>query len=113
MIKNILPDKSGNPESLKKNNRNSSKAFQLMCPWLAKICLARSTDCFIYRSVIQVTSQKTLCRKGFTSNLRHFYMKVVATIIPTDLVTNSLLYSFCPFLQTKNKNLVFSKLVVW
>ena len=31
------------------------------------------------------------------------------TIIPTDLVTNSLLFSLCPFLQTKNKNQVFSK----
>ena len=30
MIKNTLPDKSGNPESVKKINRNSSKAFQLM-----------------------------------------------------------------------------------
>ena len=30
MIRNTLPDKSGNPESLE-NNHNSSKAFQLMC----------------------------------------------------------------------------------
>ena len=29
--KNTLPDKSGNPESIK-NTCNSSKAFQLMCP---------------------------------------------------------------------------------
>ena len=40
-------------------------------------------------------------------------MKIIVTIIPTDLVTNMLLSSLCPFLQTKNKNLVFSKLVVW
>ena len=40
-------------------------------------------------------------------------MKIIVTIIPTSLVTNFLLFSFSPFLQTKNKNLVFSKLVVW
>ena len=30
-------------------------------------------------------------------------MKIIATIIPTDLATNSLLASFNPFLQTKNR----------
>ena len=40
-------------------------------------------------------------------------MKIIVTIIPTDLVTNSILSSFCFFLQTKNKNQVFSNLVVW
>ena len=28
-------------------------------------------------------------------------MKMIVTIIPTDIVTNLLLSSFCPFLQTK------------
>ena len=32
---------------------------------------------------------------------------MIATIIPTDLVTNSFLSYICPFLQTKNKNHVF------
>ena len=40
-------------------------------------------------------------------------MRIIVAIIPTELVTNSLLYFFCPFLKTKNKNPVFSKLVVW
>ena len=40
-------------------------------------------------------------------------MKTIATITPTDLVTNFLLSSFCSFLQTKNKNQDFTKLVVW
>ena len=35
-------------------------------------------------------------------------MKIIVTIIPTDLVTNLFLSSFFPFLQTKNKNLVLS-----
>ena len=30
-------------------------------------------------------------------------MKIIVTSIPTDLVTSSLLCSFCSFLQTKNK----------
>ena len=30
-------------------------------------------------------------------------MKIIANIVPTDLVTSSLLSSFCPFLQTKKK----------
>ena len=38
-------------------------------------------------------------------------MKIIVTMIPTDLVKNLFLSSFCPFLQTKNKNLVFSGLV--
>ena len=33
-------------------------------------------------------------------------MKIIVTIIPTDLVTNSLLSSFCPFSQTKIKKQV-------
>ena len=40
-------------------------------------------------------------------------MKIIVTIISTLLVTNSLSFSFCPFLQTKNKNQVSSKLMVW
>ena len=35
-------------------------------------------------------------------------MKTVATKIPTNLATNSLLSSFSPFLETKKKNQVFS-----
>ena len=47
-------------------------------------------------------SENLLCSKDFTSNLRDiFYVKIVVTIILSDLVTNSLLLSFCPFLQTK------------
>ena len=38
-------------------------------------------------------------------------MKIIVTTIPIDLVTNSLLSSFCPFLQTKNKNQVSSRQV--
>ena len=38
-------------------------------------------------------------------------MKIIKTIFSTDLITNSFLSSFCSFIQAKNKNHVFSKLV--
>ena len=34
-------------------------------------------------------------------------------MIPLNLVTNSLLSPFCLFLETRNKNHIFRKLVVW
>ena len=40
-------------------------------------------------------------------------MKIIVTIIPTNLFTNLLLLPFCPFLETKNKNRSVSKLLVW
>ena len=50
---------------------------------------------------------KTMWSKDFEIN---FYMKIIVTIIPTNLITNLLLLLFCPFLQTKNKNQIFSSL---
>ena len=32
-------------------------------------------------------------------------MKIIVIVIPTDLVTNLLLFSFCPFLQTKKQEM--------
>ena len=34
-------------------------------------------------------------------------MKIIVSKIPTDFVTNLLLFILCPFIQTKNKNLFF------
>ena len=85
-----------------------------MCPWLARICWRRSTGFFTYRFFIQVVR----FHKEFE---RYFYMKIMVTIIPTDLVSNLLLSSFYPILQTrvqliflKNccKNLSFCKLIM-
>ena len=42
-----------------------------------------------------------------------FYLKTILTLIPINLVTNSLLYLFCSFVKTKNKNETSSKLVLW
>ena len=43
---------------------------------------------------------------------RDFYMKTIVTVIPINLVTNTLLSFVCPFVETKNKNQIFSKLVI-
>ena len=40
-------------------------------------------------------------------------MKIIVILIPTGLVTNLLLSSICSSLRVENKNLVFSKLLVW
>ena len=59
VIKNTLPVKSANPESLK-IIATVAKAFQLMCPQLMKIIgCGQSTGCFMYSFVVQVISEKT------------------------------------------------------
>ena len=40
-------------------------------------------------------------------------IKIIVTTILTNLVTNSHFFLFCSFIETKNKNQVFSKLLVW
>ena len=59
---------------------------------------------FFSSFVIQVISEKALCSRGFTSNLRDFHVKIIVTIIPIDSITNSLLSSFCPFRQTQQQS---------
>ena len=56
--------------------------------------------------MIQVITEKTLCSKDFTSNLRD--MKVIVTIIPTYLVTNLLLSSFS-FLKNQKQESGFQQ----
>ena len=41
---------------------------------LARICWGRSTSCSIYGFVFQVISEKTLCSKNFTKNLREIFI---------------------------------------
>ena len=41
---------------------------------------------------------------------RHFYMKIIVTIIPANLATNSLLSLSCSSIEAKSKNQIFSKL---
>ena len=96
MIKNNSPDKSGNPESLKKVIATVQKLLnQDVHSWQG---FAEGILRFVLFIVIQVISEKKLYSKGFIS------MKIIIAVIPTDLITNLLLLSFCPFLQTKNKH---------
>ena len=44
---------------------------------------------------------------------RNIYIKIIVTIISKSLVTSSLSSLFCPFVEPKNKNQIFSKLVAW
>ena len=100
-------DKSGNPESLKKNHK-SSKAPQLVCTSLARIFWESSTTCFIYFFTIQVISEKTLIAKVLVKPFeKYFYMKKIATLIPTDLVKN-LLYSFFALSEIPTVRIIFS-----
>ena len=52
----------------------------------------------------QAISEKALRNKGFISNFRDvFRVKIIVTISPADVVTNSLSCFFCPFFQTKRQ----------
>ena len=44
-----------------------------MCTQLARICCGRFTNCFAYGFVFQMTREKALCRKDFTSNLKDVF----------------------------------------
>ena len=73
-----------------------------------------SENYFLYCFVFQVISEKTLCSKDFTGNFkRDFYTKIVVTIISTNLFTSSLIPLVCPSTETKKKNQIFNKLVIW
>ena len=69
MIKNTLPDKSGNPESLKKQLQQF-ESFSANLPKVGEDLLRAFYRLFYLRFVIQGISEKILCLKGFTSNLR-------------------------------------------
>ena len=86
----------------------------MMCTYLAKICRVRSANCFIYSFVIEVIISDR-CKNNMYERVcwqlqRHFYMKTIVTLIPTNLDTYLLLFLFCPFLESKNKNEIFSKM---
>ena len=98
MIKNNSPDKSGNPESLKKVIATVEKLLnQDVHSWQG---FAEGILQFVLFTVLwfKWSVKKKLYSKGLIS------MKIIIAVIPTDSITNLLLLSFCPFLQTKNKH---------
>ena len=65
---------------------------------------------FYLQFLIQVISEKTLCSKGFTGNLRGiFYMKAILTINPTHQVANFFLSSFFSFLANQKQKSGFQR----
>ena len=76
--------------------------------------LAMSYKLFCLRFCVSSDQWKSTVKQRLYKEFeRHFYMKIIVTIILTNLVTNLLLSLFCPLVETKNNNPIFSKLVVW
>ena len=81
-----------NQEILKasKNNHDSGNALQLLSTLLVRICSGRFASCFIY-----------------------VFVSTILTIIPTNLLTNQLSFLFYTPVETKSKNQILCKLVIW
>ena len=84
VIKNTLPYKSGNPESLK-NNHSSWRFLQVMCTQLARICCGHSTSCFVQGFAFQVISEKTM-KKRFYNEFYPFYPFFVLSQKPKTII---------------------------
>ena len=60
---------------------------------------------FYLRFCVWSDQWKTTMLQRFYKKLeRDFYMKIIVTTIPANLVISSPLFLFCPFIETKNKN---------
>ena len=63
---------------------------------------------FCFRFCVSSDQWKNTMKQRFYKEfMRHLYMKIIVTIIPTNLRTNSLLSFFCPFVETKTKSQIF------
>ena len=111
-MKNTLPDKSGNLESLKKQSQQF-ESFSTNMPTVSENSLRAFYRLFLFTTLWF----KWLMKK-------HCVAKILLAIWEIFLHENnrncnsckcSYKFAFIHFLslQTKNKNLVFSKLVVW
>ena len=47
--------------------------------------------------------QKRCVTKIYKEFETHYYLKIIVTIISTNLVTNSFLFIFCPFIKNQKK----------
>ena len=78
-----------------------------------RICWGRSGNCIVSGFVFQVISEHCLA-KILLAVWETFLYENIVTMIPAISVTNwGLFFFFCPFVESKNKNQVFSKLAVW
>ena len=71
LVKITLPNKLENLKASRKNY-SSWKALQLMCLQLPRVYCGHSASCFIY-FLFQVVSEKKLCSKDFTCNMRNIF----------------------------------------
>ena len=58
-----------------------------------------------YGFTFHVISEKTLCSKDFNNNLRDIHI----IIMPSNLVTNLLLFFCFPFVKTKQQESIFQQ----
>ena len=113
MVKHTLQDKSGNPESPKKIIATVQKLF---------IKCTHSGQEFA-EGVLRVVSftvlwfkwsvKKSCAAKVFLAIWEMLWHENNRNCHSYRFSHNSLLSSFCSFLQSKNKNQVFSRLVAW
>ena len=108
MTKYTLPDKSGKPESLKKQSQQF-ESFSANVPIVGKDYL-RAFYRLLYLQFWDSSNQwkNTVQQRFYEQCERYFYIEIIVTITPTYLVTNSLSSCFCPFLQTKKQGIRFS-----
>ena len=67
---------------------------------MARICWGRSQSCFLYSFVFQVISEKALCSKDLTRNLREFLYENNRNYSSYKF---SYKFAFCPLLETKTR----------
>ena len=113
VIKNTLPNKSGNSENLKKIIRAVRKFVDKRAHSRRGFAEGILKVVFFTVLCFRWTVKKYCVAKFLKEFERDFYTKSTVTIIFTNLIINSLLSLFCPLLETKNKNQIFSKLMIW
>ena len=68
---------------------------------------------FYIRFFVSTDQRKNTVQQRFYQKFeRDFYMKIIVTVIPTNFVIRLLPSIFSPFIENKNKDQVFSKLLV-
>ena len=100
MIKNVLPDKSGNPKIIKKKSQKC-ESFSTNAPIVGEDLLRVFYSLFYGSTVFQF---KWSVKKHCVANV----LLAILEIICTDLVANAFLsFFFCPFLQAEKNNQVW------
>ena len=98
LMRNILLNKSENPESLKKKKKQLKNSLTNMVI-VGKDLLRTFCKLFYLEYLVSNNQRKNLVQQRlYVLFERHFNMKIIVTLVPTDLVTNQFLFLFCSFL---------------